>query len=63
MELMINCASILSNKGFLGTGATFDADLNLVVQVTMGVALIGGLFWQNENGTQLTEFARRWWCS
>ena len=29
-------------KGFLGTGATFEADLNLVVQVTMGVALIGG---------------------
>ena len=29
-------------KGFLGTGATFEADLNLVVQVIMGVALIGG---------------------
>ena len=29
-------------KGFLGTGATFEADHNLVVQVIMGVALIGG---------------------
>jgi len=29
-------------KGFLGTGATFEADLNLVVQVIMGGALIGG---------------------
>jgi uncharacterized membrane protein YozB (DUF420 family) len=31
-------------KGFLGGGATFDADLNLVVQVIMGAALIGGAF-------------------
>jgi uncharacterized membrane protein YozB (DUF420 family) len=29
-------------KGFLGTGATFGADLNLVVQLTMGVALAVG---------------------
>jgi uncharacterized membrane protein YozB (DUF420 family) len=29
-------------KGFLGTGAPFGADLNLVVQLTMGVALIAG---------------------
>jgi uncharacterized membrane protein YozB (DUF420 family) len=29
-------------KGFLGTGATFAADLNLVVQLAMGAALIGG---------------------
>jgi uncharacterized membrane protein YozB (DUF420 family) len=29
-------------KGFLGTGATFEADFNLVVQVIMGVALIAG---------------------
>jgi len=29
-------------KGFLGTGATFEADLNLVVQVIMGAALIAG---------------------
>jgi uncharacterized membrane protein YozB (DUF420 family) len=28
--------------GFLGTGATFQADLNLVVQFVMGVALIAG---------------------
>src|SRR5437879_13805969 len=29
-------------KGFLGTGATFEADLNLVVQLVMGVALLAG---------------------
>lgn len=29
-------------NGFLGTGATFSADLNLVVQVAMGVALLFG---------------------
>ena len=29
-------------KGFLGTGATFGADLNLVVQLVMGVALAIG---------------------
>jgi len=29
-------------RGFLGTGATFEADLNLLVQVVMGVALIAG---------------------
>ena len=27
-------------KGFLGTGATFGADLDLVVQLIMGIALI-----------------------
>jgi uncharacterized membrane protein YozB (DUF420 family) len=31
-------------KGFLGTGATFEADLNLVVQFIMGAALIAGTF-------------------
>jgi uncharacterized membrane protein YozB (DUF420 family) len=31
-------------KGFLGTGATFAADLNLVVQLIMGAALIAGWF-------------------
>jgi len=29
-------------KGFLGTGATFEADLNLVVQFIMGVTLLAG---------------------
>ncbi|HEX4824287.1 MAG TPA: DUF420 domain-containing protein [Candidatus Polarisedimenticolaceae bacterium] len=29
-------------RGFLGTGATFAADLNLLVQLAMGVALIVG---------------------
>lgn len=29
-------------KGFLGTGATFAADVNLVVQVIMGTALTAG---------------------
>ena len=31
-------------KGFLSTGATFGADLNLVVQLIMGVALLAGAF-------------------
>jgi len=34
--------SFLPMKGFLGTGATFGADLNLVVQIIMGAALIVG---------------------
>lgn len=29
-------------KGFLGTGATFEADLNLLVQLVMGIALVAG---------------------
>src|SRR5260370_33447545 len=29
-------------EGFLGTGATFSADLNLLAQVTMALALVGG---------------------
>src|SRR5438128_2225496 len=29
-------------NGFLGTGATFRADLNLVVQIAMGIALLVG---------------------
>jgi uncharacterized membrane protein YozB (DUF420 family) len=32
------------NKGFFGTGATFAADLNLVVQFIIGAALIAGAF-------------------
>jgi uncharacterized membrane protein YozB (DUF420 family) len=31
-------------KGFLGTPASFGADLNLTVQLVMGLALIGGAF-------------------
>jgi uncharacterized membrane protein YozB (DUF420 family) len=31
-------------KGFLGTGATFGADLNLVVQLIMGTALLVGAY-------------------
>jgi uncharacterized membrane protein YozB (DUF420 family) len=31
-------------KGFLGTGATFAADLNLVMQALMGSALVVGTF-------------------
>lgn len=29
-------------KGFLGTGGTFEADLNLVMQIVMGAALVAG---------------------
>jgi hypothetical protein len=31
-------------KGFLGTWASFSADLNLVIQIAMGVALLVGDF-------------------
>jgi uncharacterized membrane protein YozB (DUF420 family) len=34
--------SFIPTKGFLGTSATFGADLNLVVQLIMGTALIAG---------------------
>src|ERR1700735_208378 len=33
-----------SVKGFLGTWASFSADLNLVVQIAMGIALLAGAF-------------------
>jgi len=33
----------LPEKGFLGTGATFEADVNLVVQLVMGAALVAGM--------------------
>jgi len=46
-------------KGFLGTGATFAADLNLVVQFVMGAALLVGGFWRNKSATQLMGSARR----
>jgi hypothetical protein len=31
-------------KGFLGTWASFSADLNLLVQIAMGIALVAGAF-------------------
>ncbi len=34
---------LLPVKGFLGTGATFEADVNLVVQFIMGLALVAGV--------------------
>jgi Ca2+/H+ antiporter len=34
--------SLFPAKGFLGTGATFGADINLVVQLIMGLALVTG---------------------
>lgn len=33
---------VLPIRGFLGTGATFGADLNLVLQVIMAAALVAG---------------------
>ena len=30
-------------NGFLGTGATFRADLNLVIQIAMGIVLLAGM--------------------
>lgn len=35
-------SAFLPINGFLGTGAPFEADLNLVIQLAMGVALIVG---------------------
>ena len=35
-------SSFFPGTGFLGTGATFGADLNLVVQLIMGLTLIAG---------------------
>jgi len=35
--------SSLPAKGFLGTGATFEADFNLVVQLAMAAALVAGV--------------------
>ncbi len=35
---------VLPAKGFLGTGATFAADLNLLVQLGMSAALVVGVF-------------------
>jgi len=35
--------SLLPVNGFLGTGATFAADVNLIVQLAMGSALIAGM--------------------
>ena len=42
VERMVSGGVILSHDGFLGGGATLGADLNLVVQLVMGVALIAG---------------------
>jgi len=39
----MSAVSFFSMKGFLGTGAPFGADLNLVVQLIMGLALIAGV--------------------
>ena len=36
------CPSLLSDQGFLGTSAPFQADLNLVIQIIMAAALIAG---------------------
>jgi uncharacterized membrane protein YozB (DUF420 family) len=36
-------SSFFPTRGFLGTGATFAADINLVVQLIIGATLIAGL--------------------
>jgi uncharacterized membrane protein YozB (DUF420 family) len=38
----MSAVGFFRTRGFLGTGATFWADLNLVVQLMMGIALIAG---------------------
>src|ERR1700732_860038 len=38
----MSAVGFFPTRRFLGTGATFGADLNLVVQLMMGIALIAG---------------------
>jgi len=42
VNVIIDSAPVLSGKGFLGTGAPLKADLNLVAQFVMALALIAG---------------------
>ena len=42
-EFMLIVATQLPVNGFLGTNATFGADVNLIVQLSMAGALIGGV--------------------
>lgn len=51
--------SIFSMKGFLGTGATFEADLNLVVQFIMGVTLLAGALLAKHRRYRAHGIARR----
>jgi hypothetical protein len=46
-------------KGFLGTGATFEADLNLVVQFIMGVTLLAGALLAKHRRYRAHGIARR----
>jgi uncharacterized membrane protein YozB (DUF420 family) len=41
-------SSSLPIKGFLGTGAPFEADVNLVVQLVMGAALVAGVLFAKQ---------------
>lgn len=43
MKLKSEILDQLNAPGFLGTGATFAADFNLIVQLFMGVALLLGM--------------------
>ena len=45
-------------NGFLGTGATFRADLNLVTQIAMGVALLAGLFWARKKNFRAHKYCQ-----
>ena len=49
----------MSSEGFLGTGAPFGADLNLVVQLIMGSALLAGARLARQNATGLMVLVRR----
>jgi hypothetical protein len=46
-------------KGFLGTWASFSADLNLVIQIAMGIALLAGAFSAQRNVTLRMALARQ----
>src|SRR5438128_5396075 len=47
-------------NGFLGTGATFRADLNLVVQLSMGLALLVGMFLAKRKKFRAHKYCQSW---
>jgi len=45
-------------NGFLGTGATFRADLNLVVQIAMGIALLVGMMLARKKNFKVHKYCQ-----
>jgi hypothetical protein len=55
--------SLFATKGFLGTGAPFAADLNLVTQLILGAALIVGVLFAKHRFYRAHGIVRRPCCS